>query len=233
MQYRQFEEALVQMFSIREASLGAFRARLRHLRKLGIPNIPKRGSGNTFIYRVEDLFTTFVALALQTLGSTPTISAMIANATARWLRRLTFEKEDIFVPHRPIRVVRADLIVDLPQYALAYARIPLRVGLCMRPRSEEKSMPNSEIQTHGEPRAHRSGRPTIWTLEARSLLYDRLFELFGPARDWDSRKPGRGKDALYEEFLDSFNKVNRLRFPTHRGRQRSRLGSGARYDRYG
>jgi hypothetical protein len=97
MQYRQFEEALVQMFSIREASLGAFRARLRHLRKLGIPNIPKRGSGNIVIYRVEDLFTTFVALALQTLGSTPTISAMIANAAARWLRRLAFEKEDIFL----------------------------------------------------------------------------------------------------------------------------------------
>jgi hypothetical protein len=97
MQYRQFEEALVQMFSIREASLGAFRARLRHLRKLGIPNIPKRGSGNTFIYRVEDIFTTFVALALQTLGSTPIISALIANSAARWFKRLGFEQEDIFL----------------------------------------------------------------------------------------------------------------------------------------
>jgi hypothetical protein len=85
------------MFSIREASLGAFRARLRHLRRLGIPNIPKRGSGNIAIYRAEDLFTTFVALALQTLGSTPTISVLIGNVAARYFKRLGFEKDNIFL----------------------------------------------------------------------------------------------------------------------------------------
>jgi hypothetical protein len=97
MQYRQFEEALVQMFSIREANLGAFRARLRHLRRLGIPNIPKRGSGNTFIYRMEDLFTTFVALALQTLGSAPTISAQIARFSARYFKKLRSGEKDTFL----------------------------------------------------------------------------------------------------------------------------------------
>src|SRR6266404_990190 len=97
MQYRQFEEALVQMFSIREASLGAFRARLRHLRSLGIPKIPKRGSGNTAIYRMEDLLTTFVALALQTLGSTPTISAEIAKFAAQYFEKLRSKEEEIFL----------------------------------------------------------------------------------------------------------------------------------------
>src|SRR5215471_14531826 len=113
MQYGQFEEALVQMFSIREASLGAFRARLRHLRKLGIPNIPKRGSGNIVIYKVEDLFTTFVALALQTLGSTPVISAVIANVAARYFKRLGFEEEDIFLVVMNITEPTADHIGDL------------------------------------------------------------------------------------------------------------------------
>jgi hypothetical protein len=113
MQYGQFEEALVQMFSIREASLGAFRARLRHLRKLGIPNIPKRGSGNTVIYKVEDLFSTFVALALQTLGSTPAISAVIANAAARYFKRLGFEEEDIFLVVMNLPEPTAENIGDL------------------------------------------------------------------------------------------------------------------------
>ena|SRR6267154_2497832 len=113
MQYRQFEEALVQMFSIREASLSAFRARLRHLRKLGIPNIPKRGSGNTFVYRVEDIFTTFVALALQTVGSAPAISAVIANAAARYFTRLGLEEQDIFLVVMNLPEPTPENIVDL------------------------------------------------------------------------------------------------------------------------
>jgi hypothetical protein len=129
MQYRQFEEALVQMFSIREANLGAFRARLRHLRKLGIPNITKRGSGNTFIYRAEDLFTTFVALALQTLGSAPTISAVIANAAARWFRRLGFEQEDIFLVvmnlPEPTPENIGDLTIPLGVQTMCWLKNPL------------------------------------------------------------------------------------------------------------
>jgi hypothetical protein len=97
MQYGQFEEALIQMFSIREDSLGAFRARLRHLRRLGIPNIPKRGSGNIANYGAEDLFTTFVALALQTLGSAPAVSVPIAYAAARYFATLGLVKDDIFL----------------------------------------------------------------------------------------------------------------------------------------
>jgi hypothetical protein len=97
MQYAQFEEALAQMFSIREANLGAFRARLRHLRKLGIPNIPRRGSGNTLAYRREDLFSTYIALALQALGSSPTVAALIARLTARHLQRLRSWEEELFL----------------------------------------------------------------------------------------------------------------------------------------
>lgn len=97
MQYGQFEEALVEMFSIGEANLSAFRARLRHLRSLGIPNIPKHGSGRTAIYRRKDLVVTFVALALQTLGSAPTISAKIATFSARYFEKLKSREEDTFL----------------------------------------------------------------------------------------------------------------------------------------
>ena len=83
MQYREFEQALVGMFSVDETQLGAFRARLRHLRKLGVPNVPKRGSGNASSYSQEHLFTTSVALTVETLGYTPTTSVLIAAKAAR------------------------------------------------------------------------------------------------------------------------------------------------------
>jgi hypothetical protein len=97
MQYWQFEEALVRKFSIQEANLSAFRARLRHLRSLGIPKVPKHGSGNTVIYRKQDLFSTFVALALQTIGSSPAVSAKIAKLAAEYVERLKSEKEELFL----------------------------------------------------------------------------------------------------------------------------------------
>jgi hypothetical protein len=97
MQYGEFEEALVQKFSIKEDQMGAFRARLRNLRSLGIPNIAKRGSGNTAYYRQKDLVVTFVALALQTLGSTPTVSTQIAKFSARHFEKLRSREEDTFL----------------------------------------------------------------------------------------------------------------------------------------
>jgi len=86
MQYRQFEEVLVDVFSIDESALGAFRARLRHLRNLGVPNIPKRGSGNAVSYGRVDLFMTSIALALETLGFAPAISALIAKKAAQYIQ---------------------------------------------------------------------------------------------------------------------------------------------------
>ncbi len=97
MQYGQFEETLVRMFAIKKNNLGAFRARLRHLRSLGVPKVPKRGSGNTAIYKTEDLLATFVALALQTLGSTPTVSAEIAKFAAQYFDKLRSQDEEIFL----------------------------------------------------------------------------------------------------------------------------------------
>lgn len=97
MQYRQFEEALVAMFSITKPGLGAFRARLRHLRELRIPNVPKHGSGNAVNYTREHLFTTSIALALQTLGFGPIVSALVAQHAARQAHWLGEEKEAFLI----------------------------------------------------------------------------------------------------------------------------------------
>ena len=125
MQYAQFEEALVQIFSIRETDLGAFRARLRHLRNLGIPNIPKRGSGNTVYYRRKDLLVTFVALALQSLGSAPTISAEIATFSARYLEKLGSQEEDTFLVVMHTSEARSEFIGWLVKSAPTVKRASL------------------------------------------------------------------------------------------------------------
>ena len=76
MQYREFEQALVAVFSVNEAYLSIFRARLRHLRALGVPNVPKRGSGNASTYTPAHLFTTSIALTIGTLGYAPTTAVI-------------------------------------------------------------------------------------------------------------------------------------------------------------
>lgn len=97
MQYREFEQVLVEMFSVDETYLSAFRARLRHLRKLGVPNVPKRGSGNASSYSQGHLFITAIALTVETLGYTPTTSALIAAQAGRQLDRIANEKQEVFL----------------------------------------------------------------------------------------------------------------------------------------
>jgi len=92
-QRKEFEEALIRMLGISEAGLGAFRGRLRHLQTLGIPSVPRRGSGNAVTYKKVDLFTTLVALALHSLGFAPTTAAIIAGQAARNVYLLGGEDE--------------------------------------------------------------------------------------------------------------------------------------------
>ena len=103
MQYKEFEKILVDTFLIHKKSLGAFRARLRHLRNLGVPDIPRRGSGNTVIYKTADLLTAFVALELQALGCAPAVSAELATFARGHLDEVEWSDADVFllVTHDP------------------------------------------------------------------------------------------------------------------------------------
>jgi hypothetical protein len=97
MQYSQFEKILADTFAIKAKNLGAFRARLRHLRNLGVPDVPKRGSGNTVIYKTDDLLTAIVALQLQTLGCAPAVSAELATFARGHFGRLEWSDADVFL----------------------------------------------------------------------------------------------------------------------------------------
>ena len=114
MQYREFEQALVGMFSVDEAQLSAFRARLRHLRKLGVPNVPKRGSGNASSYSQGHLFITSVALTVETLGYTPTTSVLIAAKAAGQLDLLADAKQEVFLIVANYPPLTPDNILDDP-----------------------------------------------------------------------------------------------------------------------
>jgi hypothetical protein len=102
MQYSQFEKILADTFSIKEKGLGAFRARLRHLRNLGVPDVPQRGSGNTVIYKADDLLTALVALQLQTLGCAPAVSADLATFAQRHFDLAEWSDVDVFLLVRNI-----------------------------------------------------------------------------------------------------------------------------------
>lgn len=47
--------------------------------------------------------------------------------------------------------------------------------------------------------------PTIWTGDARRVLYKRLVDLFGPYIQWTKKSsPGRDRDADFWEFCEKF-----------------------------
>jgi hypothetical protein len=76
--YRHIETALAVIFGIKPESLGAFRGRLRHLRNIGVPNVPKPGSGEQIVYTREHAIELLLALELGALGITPRAAAMLA-----------------------------------------------------------------------------------------------------------------------------------------------------------
>jgi hypothetical protein len=69
--YGQIESALIGVCSVPPEGVGAFRARLRHLRSLGIPKIEKVGSGAWAQFSFADAVTMRLALELSNLGVKP------------------------------------------------------------------------------------------------------------------------------------------------------------------
>ncbi len=80
-QQNQVEIALAAAFEIDAQKMPAFRGRLRHLRKHGIPNLPTVGRGGVVQYRYNDVVELVVALELEAIGVPPAITLnFIANA---------------------------------------------------------------------------------------------------------------------------------------------------------
>lgn len=67
-QYRHAEAALAALFRVGNAGVKTFRARLRNLRKLDVPRLPKVGSGTRIAYSREAVWQVYVALELEAAG---------------------------------------------------------------------------------------------------------------------------------------------------------------------
>ena len=78
MKYGQVEAALVRLFEVDKTRLGAFKARIRHLRNSGCPSIEKVGTGSTAEYSQLHALQLAIALALGQTGLSSKHSAWLA-----------------------------------------------------------------------------------------------------------------------------------------------------------
>ncbi len=86
--YGEIEAAIAQVLKIEPADVPALRARLRHLRNMGLPDIPNPGSGRKILYTTFQAMEMLIAVVLQHNGMTsrhaaimaPTISGLGVNS---------------------------------------------------------------------------------------------------------------------------------------------------------
>ncbi|MCZ6861270.1 MAG: hypothetical protein O7I42_13515 [Alphaproteobacteria bacterium] len=80
-QYNQIEAALVAAFNISDGERPAFKGRLRHLRKRGVPDLPATGRGGISTYSERDLIELVWAVEMEAMGVSPgKIPTIIENS---------------------------------------------------------------------------------------------------------------------------------------------------------
>jgi hypothetical protein len=85
--YGQVEAALATVFEVEPDEMSAFRGRLRHLRNIGCPELPKVGSGQPVEFSREAAIEMMLALELATLGIAPRHAAQAAKYYATEISR--------------------------------------------------------------------------------------------------------------------------------------------------
>jgi hypothetical protein len=78
--YKSLELALAHVFRVGMKDLSAFRARIRHLRNLGIPPVGAPGSGQAVFYTRSDAIRLLIALEMELLGVPPRFAGGFANS---------------------------------------------------------------------------------------------------------------------------------------------------------
>jgi hypothetical protein len=83
LRYKHIEAALAEVMNIKSEDKGAFRARLRHLRNIGVPPLPNSGSGQPIDYSRRQALELLVALELEKIGQAPKQVALLAGTIVR------------------------------------------------------------------------------------------------------------------------------------------------------
>jgi len=95
--YGQVEAALIAALGIAPENLGAFRGRLQHLRKLGVPDLPGPGSGQSLEYSRQDALEMMLAVELENIGKAPRAAAMVASSILRTSDHSSAGRENVFI----------------------------------------------------------------------------------------------------------------------------------------
>jgi hypothetical protein len=80
--YGQVENIIARMLYIPDELRPALRDRLRHLRKMGVPELPSVGSGGRVLYTYEQTLEMLVAISMISLGQDPGRAKSLAKAAA-------------------------------------------------------------------------------------------------------------------------------------------------------
>jgi hypothetical protein len=107
--YRDLENALVAIFRVPEEGLGAFRARIRHLRNIGVPKLEKVGSGTQLIYTRKQALEMVLAIELELSGISPRLVAPLAKFGAEKFFELRGRQESVYM------IVSRQLSFDAPE----------------------------------------------------------------------------------------------------------------------
>ncbi len=83
--YGQVENILAKVIGIKSEGRSAMKARLRHLRNIGVPELPRPGSGQKVLYSRKQAMEMLFALGLENVGQTPRTAAMLAKDILRHL----------------------------------------------------------------------------------------------------------------------------------------------------
>ena len=80
LRYKHIEAALAEVMNVKPKDMGAFRARLRHLRNIGVPRLPNPGSGQPIGYSRRQALELLIALELEKVGQAPKKVALLADS---------------------------------------------------------------------------------------------------------------------------------------------------------
>jgi hypothetical protein len=134
--YEQVEEALAEVMNITPKGIGAFRGRLRHLRNIGSPRLPKTGSGRAIDYSRQHALEMLLALELQRLGQTARRAALLAGSMVRQTPYGQFHGKDCFVccqAHSKEYVTAFGLDVFMKMMESApYTFLVINISACVR-----------------------------------------------------------------------------------------------------
>src|SRR5438105_3638663 len=100
--YGQVEAALAEVLKIPPENMGAFRARLRHLRNIGLLNLPKPGSGRSIAYSWQQAVGMLLAIQFENVGVAPRVAANTVPQIAAMMVRHQRGDQDTYVAIYPL-----------------------------------------------------------------------------------------------------------------------------------